>query len=387
MAIEDLLHPLMPKYFAAPAWVKTCVGRAYRALPDPVRHGAAYRAFRDELMAVGDDPAAAARVARTKLSRTLQWAIESVPAYRRFQSACNRTADPVELLRKLPIVDRADIHRNPGLYVSRALPEAQRLRCLDISGDPLDVCVQKHVTRAKEQIYVHAFRQRAGVGACRLTLAMLGRPVPDECGWSHEPIRRQLLVGLQALSPENVPKLAEALERHRPACIEARPSLLLPLAHWLQSHPLPSFIGALKGVLLYGECVSPARMALFRRVFGCPVLRHFGHPERVLMAASLPGDERFFFWPLYGHLELVDAQERPILRPGVPGFIVGTSFDNQAMPFVRYRTGDIGVLGGTEHPELPGYPVCERIGEMSESAAADADSRASVSDAAPREMA
>ena len=88
------------------------------------------------------------------------------------------------------------------------------------------------------------------------------------------------------------------------------------------------------------------------------------------MAASMPGDERFFFWPLYGHLELVDADERPIRRPGVAGHIVGTSFDNQAMPFVRYRTGELGVLGGIEHPGLPGHPVCEGLGEAAASQAA-----------------
>jgi phenylacetate-CoA ligase len=79
------------------------------------------------------------------------------------------------------------------------------------------------------------------------------------------------------------------------------------------------------------------------------------------MAASLPDDDRYFFWPQYGHFELVDSNDMPITRPGVVGFIVGTSFDNEVMPFVRYRTGDLAMLSEREHPELPGYPVCERI--------------------------
>jgi len=31
------------------------------------------------------------------------------------------------------------------------------------------------------------------------------------------------------------------------------------------------------------------------------------------------------------------------------------------MPFIRYRTGDYGVLGGAPHRSLPGFPVVERI--------------------------
>jgi len=40
---------------------------------------------------------------------------------------------------------------------------------------------------------------------------------------------------------------------------------------------------------------------------------------------------------------------------------VGTGFDNQVMPFVRYRTGDLAVLSEGGHPALPGFPACERI--------------------------
>jgi phenylacetate-CoA ligase len=58
---------------------------------------------------------------------------------------------------------------------------------------------------------------------------------------------------------------------------------------------------------------------------------------------------------------LLDADDKPITQPGVLGCIVGTSFDNNVMPFVRYRTGDLARLSEREHPLLPGYPACERI--------------------------
>ena len=165
-----------------------------------------------------------------------------------------------------------------------------------------------------------------------------------------------------------MPRYAEALARYRPTCIEAFPSLLYPLARWLAAHPLPEFTTALKGVMLYSENVLGYQMRSFREIFRCPVLKHYGHAERVLMAASMPDDERYFFWPQYGWLELLDFAGRPITQPGVLGHIVGTSFDNRVMPFVRYRTGDLGMLGSGEHPRLPGYTPCERIeGRLQES--------------------
>ena len=65
-------------------------------------------------------------------------------------------------------------------------------------------------------------------------------------------------------------------------------------------------------------------MRLFRELFACPVLKHFGQSERVLMAASMPDDERYFFWPQYGHFELVDQDGNAVTTPGVLGEIVGT---------------------------------------------------------------
>jgi phenylacetate-CoA ligase len=158
-----------------------------------------------------------------------------------------------------------------------------------------------------------------------------------------------------------MPSFAEALLRHRPAFIDAFPSVLYPLARWLASNPLPEFTQAVKGVMLYSENVYDFQLALFREVFGCPVLKHYGQSERVLMAASLPDDDRYLFWPQYGWLELLDFNDQPITTPGVLGQIVGTSFDNHAMPFIRYRTGDLAMLSERGHPSFPGYPVCDRI--------------------------
>jgi phenylacetate-CoA ligase len=226
--------------------------------------------------------------------------------------------------------------------------------------------VQKHVTRAKEAAFMQDFRDRVGIGARNCVLALRGRSVPSAARpggrlWMHEPIKRQMVLSSDHLERRYMPAYAEALALHRPAYIEAFPSALFPLARWLAANPLPEFTSNVKGVMLYSENVYGFQMEKFREVFGCPILAHYGHSERVLMAGSMPGDGRYFFWPQYGHFELLDAQNRPITQPGKLGFVVGTSFDNKVMPFVRYRTGDLAVLSDQGHPDLPGYPTCERI--------------------------
>lgn len=367
MALEDFLHPYLGRYMSAPGWLKASAGRAYSLVPPAMRLGGSYRRFRQE---IGDAQCARSReeLAQAKLSATLQWAFDTVPAFQGFRGLLDGKRDAREVLQRLPVTDKLDIKRHPDRYLSRAMSGGTRMEMFTggSTRNPMQFYLQKHVTRPKEFAFLQDFRARAGVGARDLVLALRGRTVPSAAQpggriWMHEPIKRQLILSSDHLERRYMPAYAEALAQHRPAFIEAFPSALFPLVRWLAANPLPEFTRGVKGVMLYSENVYGYQMDKIREVFGCPVLSHYGHSERVLMAASMPDDERYFFWPQYGHFELLDAENRPITQPGKLGFVVGTSFDNKVMPFLRYRTGDLAMLSDREHPLLPGYPACERI--------------------------
>ena len=51
--IEDVLHPLLGCYLAAPDWVKASAGRMYRSLPESFRLGGAYDEFRQVVSGEG----------------------------------------------------------------------------------------------------------------------------------------------------------------------------------------------------------------------------------------------------------------------------------------------------------------------------------------------
>jgi len=367
MPIEDLLHPFLKVYLQAPQWLTDSAARAYTLLPPSVRLGSAYHEFREQI-AASRSIDATTHLATSKLEAALRWAVATVPAYREYESLLRRMDDPRQTLARFPVTDKLDIKRHPARYLSSAMPTSRRLKMFTggSTRNPMQFYLQKHRSRPKEYAFMQEFRDRVGAGPEDLTLALRGRSVPGAARpggslWRYEPIKRQLILSSDHLEQRYMPRYAEALARHRPAYIEAFPSALYPLARWLAAHPLPEFTCGLRGIMLYSENVYEFQMRVFRAVFRCPVLKHYGHSERVLMAGSMPDDERYFFWPQYGWLELLDADGRPITRPGALGYLVGTSFDNEVMPFVRYRTGDLARLSERPHPQLPGYRACERI--------------------------
>ena len=367
IALEDVLHEFLRAYVAAPQWLKTLLGRAYARLPIRWRRGVSYEEFRTQLHDRGVDPVRA--LSRQKLVETLRWAITTVPAYQPLAPLLADGNAPEDILRQWPTVAKRDIKQQLERYLCTSLPRSTRLRTFTggSTAEPLMFYLQKHVTRSREYAFMEDFEARVGFVSGRdLVLSLRGRTVPTARRprgplWMFEPIRHQLILSSDHLEPRYMPEYLTALRRWQPTYIQAFPSALYPLARWLKDHPAVEITSRIRGILLYSENVFEFQMRLFREVFGCPIVKHYGHSERVLMAGSLPDDDRYFFWPQYGYLELLDEAGQNITEPGVVGEIVGTGFDNKVMPLIRYRTGDLAVLSNRPHPEFPGYPVVERI--------------------------
>jgi phenylacetate-CoA ligase len=366
MAVEDLLHPLLSAYLNSPQWVKTSIGRGYSLLPFSWRRGRHYARFLHE--AALQTESEIRQLACEKLALTLREVFDAVPAYRQYRDLANRLDAPDKVLRDLPLVCKDDIKRNLQSFVSTGVDPKLRMKVFTggSTAVPMTFYLHKGVSRTKEYAFIEHFHRRAGLGARDVVLAMRGHAVPGAGSpggrfWMYEPIKKQLILSCDHLARRFMPEYVQAMRDWKPSCIQAYPSAIYPLALWLQDHPAPDVSERIKSIMLFSENVLDHHMALIRQVFPCSALKHYGHSERVLMAASMPDDERYFFWPQYGHFELIDQAGHPVTRPGTLGEIVGTGYDNRVMPFIRYRTGDMAMLSERPHPLLPGFPAVERI--------------------------
>lgn len=365
MPLEDRIHGLAALYVNAPQWVKSVAGSAYAVLPERIRLGPAYARF----LQVFDSPSGQADYARARLQETLTHALSTVPAYREFGHLLDQVPkDPRGVLAQLPLADKESIKRRLEDFVStEARARPLRMFTGGSTSIPMMFFLTQGVTRAKEWAAFRALANCYDTDGAGVVLALRGRSVrtarePDGRLWSYEPIKRHLIMSSDHLEARYMPAYVDAIRQWHPSYIHAFPSALYPLVRWLFENDLGDLFANVRGVLLTSESVFPYQVDLFRKFFRCPVIVHYGHTERVLFAHTLPDDHRYFFWPHYGHFELVDANGKAITQPGELGEIVGTSFDNRVMPFVRYRTGDYAVLSGEAPPKgYEGFPVCERI--------------------------
>ena len=113
-------------------------------------------------------------------------------------------------------------------------------------------------------------------------------------------------------------------------------SLLEPCRGEIKFHPKALFLGS--------EHLPEADRQLFESFYQAPAANWYGHSESLIYGGNCPCSEEYHFYPSYGYMELLDDEGQDVTVPGKEGRIVATGFDNRVMPFIRYDTGDRGVL-------------------------------------------
>ena len=367
MPIEDRIYPLLKHYVDAPQGLKSLMGTVYSLVPTSWRYGARYAQFMQEIER-SDDVEWVRRRADEKLLETLHWAAATVPAYASMRAEMARDRSPEEHLQAFDLLPKDRVKADVAAFLSQSISPRERLP-MHTGGStsvPMRIYVQKYVSRSKDFAYNGAFDRVAGVGPDDVILAARGRPVrgADKPGgriWLLDPIKHYLQVSANHLLPQHMPEYLEAMRRYRPAFIHAYPTAIEPVARWLEANPAPDVTERIRCVQLFSETIHDYQLDLIERVFKCPVILDYGHSERAVKAISMPGDRRYFFWPLYGRMELVDFDGKPVTEPGVLGEIVATGFDNRVMPLIRYRTGDMAMWSARPNHTRPGFPVVDRI--------------------------
>jgi phenylacetate-CoA ligase len=367
--LDDLFRIFSKSYFRLPCSLRWAAGGLYRALPMRLRLGSAYRVFENEIRTTEFWPEVRHRERQWERVRaTLEVAYTDIPYYRnRFAGSGVELADlrTFEDFQRLPFLTKQDVKEHLEEMTSADIPRWKWLETTTGGStlNPMRFYQVRGLTRSKERAFIQDQWGRFGYRPGARTVQLKGRSVgcpQRRIFWEYEPIQNFLEMNSQYLTEEYLPAYVEAIIRFKPEFLIGYVSSIFLLARYLEEHPECRF-PRLRGLFLASENVYPWQRALFAKLFNCPICAHYGHSEMVLLGAECPLSSRYHFYPQYGYLEVIGADGKPCTKPGQVGELVGTSFDNPLMPFIRYRTQDYGVLGKPDCACGRHYPVIERI--------------------------
>ncbi|MBI2637513.1 MAG: phenylacetate--CoA ligase family protein, partial [Candidatus Sungbacteria bacterium] len=237
-------------------------------------------------------------------------------------------------ISKVPIVSKRDFKILPiENYLSRNIP--QRIyykKTSGSTGEPAEFIRDK-----KYLPHVKAFYY--------LTYRWLGVPLDSKrvCLKSPDGSARfwesadTFYVNFKELQ-KDVAKHIRLIKEFNPLVIESHPSYLAFLGHYLKDHKIKLDIPF---IVSYGEELLDSERHFLKEIFNAEVSNFYGLNEVANLGTECERHDGFHVNELSCLVEIVDGNGRAILNED-EGEIIVTSFINEIMPLVRYRTGDRG---------------------------------------------
>jgi len=150
--------------------------------------------------------------------------------------------------------------------------------------------------------------------------------------WRLNRAENMLMLSSFHLSEAAASAYLEALAGFDPVVIQAYPSSIGFLASWMLASGMRYRGAALCGIVTSSETLSAEQRRDISVAFGCAVFDWYGLNERVAAIGTCEHG-RYHLMSDYSHVELLPAGDGSYE-------LVGTGFNNLAMPLIRYRTGD-----------------------------------------------
>ncbi len=275
-----------------------------------------------------------------RLLDLVDFAREKVSGYRELYTDIDIPGDSLKnALSVIPVLDRHEIAARNKQFIAR-IPSRLfgiRTRTSGSTGSPLLVA-RSLASISLEHAFIRRIWRWAGFekGKPRATIRgdmIIPADRRKPPFWFYNRWENQLIMSSYHLSTDNFPAYLDALRRFRPRFLQGYPSSIFPLANWLLENGGKPF--SLDAVLTSSETVTGRFIETVKAAFGCQVFDYYGLAERCVMIGTCEKGTYHQF-PGYGIAEYHPAE-------GAPGLseITATGFIDRAMPFIRYRTGDL----------------------------------------------
>lgn len=309
-------------------------------------------------------PAELAALQRDNLRRFLVSIGRHVPCYSElfqrlgFDPAQADTAS----LRQLPLLDKPTIRAQGEALRAENATGLKRFNTGGSSGEPLIFWLNEE--RVSHDV---AAKRRAtrwwGVDIGDPEIVVWGSPIElgsqDRIRLLRDRLFRTELLSAFEMSRENLGKFVARIRQRRPAMLFGYPSSLALIAQYAREEGIALDGLGIRVAFVTSERLYDHQRTLIEEVFACPVANGYGGRDAGFIAHECPaGSLHITAEDMV--VEIVDAEGR-VLPPGEPGEIVVTHLFTSAFPFVRYRTGDVGVLGDRPCSCGRGLPVLASV--------------------------
>lgn len=304
-----------------------------------------------------------------KLRELVQHAEKHVPFYREIMGRKGFSWQDIRSLAdivRFPMIDKRTIQADYNAFIADTAEAADLIHRTTggSTGTPLTVYSDDAFTsrdKANTEHYMGVFDLNIfDHRSVRLYGDKINADLLDQGVYWYEVDGRKLIMSCYHIDAKTAPAYVSKINEHGPAYIHTRPSSILPLANQILGSGL-KVTDTIRIIVCDGEYVTDGQRNIIERAFGARLVNIYGHTEGCTFGHPCKHSPSLHFTPQVGILELLGEDGREVTEPGVKGELVVTGFNNHAFPLIRYRTGDIGILGDQACPCGRNYKILNEI--------------------------
>lgn len=284
-----------------------------------------------------------------KLTEIIKWAYETVPFYQElFKKHKLKPSDikSINDIWKIPILEKETLRKNWTLFISQKYPKHRSIitHTSGTTGKPITILISNNCFQREYAFrWLHyswggIFRgYKFATFAGHLVVPISQKKPPF---WRYNYFENQLIFSSYHISNETLPYYIDALLNFQPKMIHGYPSSIYIIATYLLKHKI--FDIRPKAIFCASETLLTHQRRVIEKAFGCKVFNWYGNTEMVSHIVECEYGN-LHIQPFHSFTEILDSNGYPI-KSNIEGFIVGTNFDNFAMPLIRYKVGDIAIM-------------------------------------------
>lgn len=288
-----------------------------------------------------------------------------VPYYRnlfRERAFDPSTVRSISDLARLPFLTKEIIRANTDQLKSEVAQGLSRFNTGGSSGEPLIFFLGKE--RVSHDV---AAKWRAtrwwNVDIGDPEIVVWGSPIElgtqDRVRQIRDSLLRTKLLPAFEMSEAKLDSFVAEIRAMRPKMLFGYPSALAHIAHHAETRSQRMDGLGIRVAFVTSEKLYDHQREQISRVFGCRVANGYGGRDAGFLAHTCPsGGMHIAAEDII--VEIVDDAGNPVPH-GQAGEIVTTHLATKDFPFVRYRTGDVGVLDDRPCPCGRGLPLLKEI--------------------------
>lgn len=301
----------------------------------------------------------------TRLRDFLVTVQKHVPYYRQLFANIGFDARKIQTLTELeslPLLNKSIIRTHTEALKSEHAQHLARFNTGGSSGEPLVFFIGKQ--RVSHDI---AAKWRAtrwwGVDIGDPEMVIWGSPIElsaqDRVRVIRDAILRTQLLPAFEMSAQKLDQFLVQIRAMRPKMLFGYPSALSHIArHAIETGQKMDDLG-IRVAFVTSERLYDDQRQQISEAFNCPVANGYGGRDAGFIAHECPhGGMHITADDII--VEIIDAQGRS-LPPGQAGEIVVTHLATSDFPFIRYQTGDIGMLDDAKCSCGRGLPLMKEI--------------------------